>query len=59
MSHAHPENWPVLIINGALDAELLKDWPALSRKYKAAMNDLTSIESWRKTFEQHTQNEVK
>jgi mycothiol synthase len=30
MSHAHPENWPVLIINGALDAELLKDFKTLA-----------------------------
>lgn len=30
MSHAHPENWPVLIINGALDAELLKDFTTLA-----------------------------
>jgi galactofuranosylgalactofuranosylrhamnosyl-N-acetylglucosaminyl-diphospho-decaprenol beta-1,5/1,6-galactofuranosyltransferase len=49
----------MLAESARLHAELLKDWPELSRKYKAAMNDLTSIESWRKTFEQHTQNEVK
>lgn len=49
----------MLAESARLHAELLKDWPLLSRKYKAAMNDLTSIESWRKTFEQHTQNEVK
>ncbi|MHA7301343.1 glycosyltransferase [Pseudarthrobacter sp. MDT1-22] len=49
----------MLAESARLHAELLKDWPQLSRKYKAAMNDLTSIESWRKTFEQHTQNEVK
>ncbi|UKA48775.1 mycothiol synthase [Arthrobacter sp. FW305-123] len=30
MSHAHPENWPVLIIEGALDAELLRDVKALA-----------------------------
>ncbi|MBT2531857.1 glycosyltransferase [Arthrobacter sp. ISL-48] len=42
-----------------LHSALLKDWPALSQRYKAALNDLTSIESWRKTFEQHTQNEIK
>jgi galactofuranosylgalactofuranosylrhamnosyl-N-acetylglucosaminyl-diphospho-decaprenol beta-1,5/1,6-galactofuranosyltransferase len=42
-----------------LHSMLLKEWPALSKKYKAAMNELTSIESWRKTFEQHTQNEIK
>lgn len=42
-----------------LHSTLLKEWPALSKKYKEAMNGLTSIESWRKTFEQHTQNEIK
>jgi mycothiol synthase len=30
MSHAHPENWPVLIIAGALDTELLRDVTALA-----------------------------
>jgi len=30
MSHAHPENWPVLIIDGALDAELLRDVTTLA-----------------------------
>lgn len=42
-----------------LHALLLKDWRALSNEYKSAMQDLTSIESWRKTFEEHTQNETK
>ncbi|MHC8608665.1 mycothiol synthase [Paenarthrobacter ureafaciens] len=30
MSHAHPENWPVLFVDGALDAELFKDFSTLS-----------------------------
>ncbi|MFJ5954681.1 mycothiol synthase [Paenarthrobacter sp. NPDC092416] len=30
MSHAHPENWPVLLVQGALDAELLKDFRTLT-----------------------------
>ncbi|MFW0772440.1 mycothiol synthase [Paenarthrobacter nitroguajacolicus] len=30
MSHAHPENWPVLIIAGALDTELLRDVKSLA-----------------------------
>jgi galactofuranosylgalactofuranosylrhamnosyl-N-acetylglucosaminyl-diphospho-decaprenol beta-1,5/1,6-galactofuranosyltransferase len=38
---------------------LLKDWRELSAQYKAAMGELTSMESWRKTFEQHTQGEIK
>jgi galactofuranosylgalactofuranosylrhamnosyl-N-acetylglucosaminyl-diphospho-decaprenol beta-1,5/1,6-galactofuranosyltransferase len=49
----------MLAESARLHAALLKDWPALSKKYKSALQDLTSIESWRKTFEQHTQNEIK
>jgi galactofuranosylgalactofuranosylrhamnosyl-N-acetylglucosaminyl-diphospho-decaprenol beta-1,5/1,6-galactofuranosyltransferase len=49
----------MLAESARLHSALLKDWPALSRKYKAAVSDLTSMESWRKTFEQHTQNEIK
>ncbi|MEJ1113029.1 mycothiol synthase [Paenarthrobacter sp. CCNWLY172] len=30
MSHAHPENWPVLIIAGALDPDLLRDVKTLA-----------------------------
>ncbi|MGO4247330.1 mycothiol synthase [Paenarthrobacter sp. RAF54_2] len=30
MSHAHPENWPVLLVTGALDPELLKDFRTLA-----------------------------
>lgn len=30
MSHAHPENWPVLIIDGGLDGALLRDVKALA-----------------------------
>jgi galactofuranosylgalactofuranosylrhamnosyl-N-acetylglucosaminyl-diphospho-decaprenol beta-1,5/1,6-galactofuranosyltransferase len=49
----------MLAESARLHSTLLKEWPALSKKYKAAMYGLTSIESWRKTFEQHTQNEIK
>lgn len=49
----------MLADSARLHAALLKDWPALSKKYKAAVSELTSMESWRRTFEQHTQNEVK
>lgn len=42
-----------------LHSILLKDWRELSAQYRAAVGDLTSMESWRKTFEQHTQNEIK
>jgi galactofuranosylgalactofuranosylrhamnosyl-N-acetylglucosaminyl-diphospho-decaprenol beta-1,5/1,6-galactofuranosyltransferase len=49
----------MLAESARLHSALLKEWPALSKKYKSALHDLTSIESWRKTFEQHTQNEIK
>ncbi|PNI10116.1 glycosyl transferase [Arthrobacter sp. AFG7.2] len=49
----------MLAESARLHAALLKEWPALSKKYKSALESLTSIESWRKTFEQHTQNEIK
>ncbi|MDQ0677772.1 galactofuranosylgalactofuranosylrhamnosyl-N-acetylglucosaminyl-diphospho-decaprenol beta-1,5/1,6-galactofuranosyltransferase [Arthrobacter pascens] len=49
----------MLAESARLHSTLLKEWPALSKKYKAAMHGLTSIESWRNTFEQHTQNEIK
>ena len=37
-----------------LHGDLLVRWRALSAQYKAALNDLTSIESWKKTFDEHT-----
>jgi galactofuranosylgalactofuranosylrhamnosyl-N-acetylglucosaminyl-diphospho-decaprenol beta-1,5/1,6-galactofuranosyltransferase len=49
----------MLAESARLHSVLLKEWPALSRRYKAAVSELTSMEAWRKTFEQHTQNEVK
>jgi galactofuranosylgalactofuranosylrhamnosyl-N-acetylglucosaminyl-diphospho-decaprenol beta-1,5/1,6-galactofuranosyltransferase len=49
----------MLAESARLHSALLKEWPALSKKYKAAVSELTSMESWRRTFEQHTQNEVK
>ncbi|WP_211877677.1 glycosyltransferase [Pseudarthrobacter albicanus] len=49
----------MLAESSRLHARLLKDWRRLSEEYKAALPGLTSIESWRKTFEQHTQNEIK
>ncbi|WP_427006799.1 glycosyltransferase [Pseudarthrobacter sp. H2] len=49
----------MLAESSRLHARLLKDWRRLSEEYKAALPELTSIESWRKTFEQHTQNEIK
>ncbi len=42
-----------------LHAALLKDWHALSKQYRAALPELTSLDSWKKIFEEHTQSEVK
>ena len=42
-----------------LHSALLKDWHSLSKQYKAAMPELTSLDSWKKIFEEHTQSEVK
>ena len=36
----------------ALHARLRRRWPELSRRYRDAMGELTSLESWRKTFEE-------
>jgi galactofuranosylgalactofuranosylrhamnosyl-N-acetylglucosaminyl-diphospho-decaprenol beta-1,5/1,6-galactofuranosyltransferase len=42
-----------------LHAALLRDWQTLSKEYKAAMPELTSLDSWKKIFAEHTQSEVK
>ncbi len=37
--------------SAALHAELLREWPELSRRYKEAVDELTSPEVWKQTFE--------
>ena len=37
-----------------LNGELLARWPSLSVEFRDAIKDLTSIESWKKTFDEHT-----
>jgi galactofuranosylgalactofuranosylrhamnosyl-N-acetylglucosaminyl-diphospho-decaprenol beta-1,5/1,6-galactofuranosyltransferase len=37
--------------NMALHARLAREWPELSRRYQAAIPELTSTERWRETFE--------
>jgi galactofuranosylgalactofuranosylrhamnosyl-N-acetylglucosaminyl-diphospho-decaprenol beta-1,5/1,6-galactofuranosyltransferase len=49
----------MLTESSRLHAALLKDWQSLSKQYKAAMPELTSLDSWKKIFEEHTQSEVK
>ena len=35
-----------------LHARLRRRWPELSKRYRAAMDELTSLQAWRKTFEE-------
>ncbi|MCW2798294.1 MAG: glycosyl transferase [Nocardioides sp.] len=37
--------------SSALHARLYKEWPELSAQYKQALADLTSVESWKSSFE--------
>lgn len=38
-------------------AEVLRKWPDLKREYRAALTEITSIESWKKTFDAHSETE--
>ena len=40
---------------GRLNAEILRNWPQLSARYKAAAEEITSFESWKKTFEENSE----
>jgi len=40
-----------------LHGALLRDWQKLSRQYKAALTDITSIASWEKTFAAHSEKD--
>ena len=44
----------MLADSAKLHGELLARWRSLSLEYKEAMHDLTSIEAWKKTFDEHT-----
>ena len=41
----------MLLDSVRLHRQLRRQWPALSRRYRAAMGELTSVEAWQKTFE--------
>ncbi|MFH8250759.1 glycosyltransferase [Microbacterium sp. B2969] len=41
----------MLVDSVRLHRRLRRQWPELSRRYRAAMGDLTSLESWTSTFE--------
>lgn len=40
---------------GRLNAEILRNWPQLSARYKAAAAEISSFEAWKKTFEAHSE----
>ncbi|WP_138442495.1 glycosyltransferase [Sinomonas susongensis] len=44
----------MLAESAKLHGELLARWRSLAAEYKGALHDLTSIESWKKTFDEHT-----
>lgn len=43
----------------ALHARLLAEWPKLREQYQKALPEITSVEAWEKTFEQHTESEIR
>lgn len=47
----------MLAESARMHAILLKDWQKLSAEYKAAIEDITSFESWKKTFDSHSGSE--
>ncbi|MFW0154431.1 glycosyltransferase [Rothia sp. P6271] len=47
-----------LVESTKLTAQILKSWPQLRQQYRAAATELTSFESWKKTFDQHTESEI-
>jgi galactofuranosylgalactofuranosylrhamnosyl-N-acetylglucosaminyl-diphospho-decaprenol beta-1,5/1,6-galactofuranosyltransferase len=50
-----PREMRALLAEAArLNAEILRRWPALREQYRAALEDITSFESWKKTFESHS-----
>ncbi|WP_052207594.1 glycosyltransferase [Sinomonas humi] len=44
----------MLAESAKLHGELLARWRSLSSEYKSALHDLTSLDSWKKTFDEHT-----
>ena len=38
-----------------LNAEILRNWQRLSEQYRAALPEITSLETWRRTFEKHSE----
>ncbi|MBM7780121.1 glycosyltransferase [Arthrobacter tumbae] len=51
-----PQKLRALLAESArLNAEILRHWPRLREQYRAALPELTSFESWKKTFEASSQ----
>lgn len=47
-----PRQMRAMLAEGVrLHARLLREWPRLSREYKDALPEITSIETWKRTFE--------
>ena len=42
-----------------LTAQIMRQWPELSKQYRAAFGKITSFDEWGKTFEKHTESELK
>lgn len=42
-----------------LVTRLVREWDALQARYRAAMPDLVSLESWRRAFDEHTVGETR
>lgn len=50
-----PQQMRSMLAEGVrLHAQLLRDWPQLSRQYKDALREITSFEAWKKTFDAHS-----
>lgn len=51
-----PKKLRALLAESArLNAEILKEWPRLRNQYREALDDVTSFEAWKKTFEAHSE----
>lgn len=47
-----------LVESARLHAELLRQWPKLAQAYRQALGEITSLEAWKKTFDEHTDSEI-
>lgn len=47
-----------MVESARLHAELLRRWPELAETYRKALGEITSLEAWKKTFDEHTDSEL-